>query len=134
MTDISTVSSNAASCCLLNAFCSRLNTRSADAELGCTNKIFLTAAYQFGRAAACVAYHCTLPSSVSMAAPSAMARQFGSSSTSCTTSASVMKLNCFSSWTDAAVGCSACTCIGQHKRAALNARTILWNCTLNFCW
>ena len=51
MIDVSTVSSNAASCCLLNAFCSRLNTRSADAELGCTNKIFLTAAYNFGRLA-----------------------------------------------------------------------------------
>ena len=34
MTDVSTVSSNAVFCCLLNAFCSRLNTRSADAELG----------------------------------------------------------------------------------------------------
>ena len=32
------VSSNTASCCLLNAFCSRLNTRSAYAELGFTNK------------------------------------------------------------------------------------------------
>ena len=64
MTDASTVSSNAASCYLLNAFCSRLNTRSTEAEQGCTSKIFFTATDPFGRAMACVAHNCIFPSSV----------------------------------------------------------------------
>ena len=51
--------------------CSKVAT---EAELGCTNKIFLTAADQYGRAISCLDHHCTFPSSVSITAPSATAK------------------------------------------------------------
>ena len=108
-------------------------TLSAEAELGWINRSFLTSEDRCGWVILWFAHQVSLSSSHVTVTPSDAARNKGSSCARLAIVASSLAKGKFlSSSSEAAVGFRACTCTGQQRRAALKARTVPWNWTLNF--